>query len=266
MVSVRGRFCIDRWEAGTVEASSGLALSPYYPPSPRLFRWVVETWGQTLTRDRLVAFGFLDAGAPDGGAPDAAVALPLHVVMPLPDPPSWQLGARFVPRAVSRGGAVPQGSTPGFVAAEACRTADKRLCREDEWVAACKGERATRFPYGEQYRHGACNVFRADHPARILHGNASEGLSDPRLNQVALEGAALLRETGGSPLCKSAWGADAVFDMVGNLDEWVDEPGGLFLGGFYSRATRNGCEARIAAHPTSYFDYSTGFRCCADLR
>jgi len=99
----------------------------------------------------------------------------------------------------------------------------------------------------------------------MLHGNASEGLSDPRLNLVKLDGADLLRETGGTPLCKSVWGSDGVYDMVGNLDEWVDDPEGLFLGGFYSRATRNGCEARISAHPMVYFDYSTGFRCCADL-
>ena len=50
--------------------------------------------------------------------------------------------------------------------------------------------------------------------------------------------------------------------MVGNLDEWVDEPGGAFLGGFYSRATQNGCEARVTEHPPEYFDYSTGARCC----
>ena len=54
-------------------------------------------------------------------------------------------------------------------------------------------------------------------PARILHGSASEGLSDPRLNLVKLENAALLRETGGSPLCASTWGKDAIYDMVGNV-------------------------------------------------
>ena len=36
----------------------------------------------------------------------------------------------------------------------------------------------------------------------------------------------------------------------------MDEPGGMFLGGFYSRATRNGCESKITAHPPAYFDYS----------
>jgi hypothetical protein len=50
--------------------------------------------------------------------------------------------------------------------------------------------------------------------------------------------------------------------MVGNLDEWVEEPSGEFMGGFYSRGTKEGCDAAITAHPTSYYDYSLGVRCC----
>lgn len=295
MVNVRGQFCIDRWEATTQDVRTGEDLSPYYPPHTRLLRWTVNTWATNLARDRAVAFGWIDAGAPDGAAstreggaarlvsvtqdngavtwreltadasaPDGSV-LSLRVVMPLPDVPEVQQNDDFKPSAVSRGGVVPQGHTPGFVASEACRAAGKRLCREEEWVTACKGERGTQFPYGNDYRQGACNVFREEHPAHILHGNASEGLSDPRLNQVTNQGASLLRETAGSPLCKSVWGSDAIYDMVGNVDEWVDDPDGMFLGGFYSRSTRKGCESKITAHPTGYFDYSLGFRCCADL-
>jgi formylglycine-generating enzyme required for sulfatase activity len=91
------------------------------------------------------------------------------------------------------------------------------------------------------------------------------GLSDPRLNLIETPAGPLLRRTGTTSTCKSVWGQDAIFDMVGNLDEWVDDPGGVFVGGFFSRSTRNGCEARVASHPPAYFDYSTGFRCCADL-
>ena len=64
--------------------------------------------------------------------------------------------------------------------------------------------------------------------------------------------------------CASKWGDDAVFDMVGNLDEWTDDPRGTFVGGFYARATRAGCDARVSSHGASYFDYSTGVRCCGD--
>jgi len=39
---------------------------------------------------------------------------------------------------------------------------------------------------------------------------------------------------------------------------------GMFLGGFYARSTTKGCDAQISSHAPSYFDYSTGTRCCAD--
>ncbi|HSN99577.1 MAG TPA: hypothetical protein VLS89_14885, partial [Candidatus Nanopelagicales bacterium] len=64
--------------------------------------------------------------------------------------------------------------------------------------------------------------------------------------------------------CQSRWGSDAIHDMVGNLDEWVDDPDGAFAGGFYSRSTRAGCDALVTAHPRAYADYSTGVRCCRD--
>jgi hypothetical protein len=72
----------------------------------------------------------------------------------------------------------------------------------------------------------------------------------------------LLRQTGATHSCRSEWGQDAVFDMVGNLDEWIDDETGAFVGGFYARATREGCDARITSHPPEYFDYSLGVRCC----
>jgi hypothetical protein len=188
-----------------------------------------------------------------------------RAVMMLPPLVPWQADAMFRPIAVSAPGVVPQGFTPGFVADPACREAGKRLCREDEWVLACKGEKGTKFPYGDRYQQGRCNVFRQDHPGLILHGNWSVGLSDPRLNLVRDNAGEMLRNTGSTPSCASVWGQDAIFDMVGNLDEWIDDPAGVFVGGFYARNTRNGCDARVSSHPLVYFDYSTGFRCCADL-
>jgi formylglycine-generating enzyme required for sulfatase activity len=74
-----------------------------------------------------------------------------------------------------------------------------------------------------------------------------------------------LRLTGKTPSCVSRWGADRIYDMVGNLDEWVDDEAGLFLGGFYARSTREGCESRVSSHAPIYYDYSTGARCCRAL-
>jgi formylglycine-generating enzyme required for sulfatase activity len=139
------------------------------------------------------------------------------------------------------------------------------LCTLDEFVTACRGEDDLAFPYGDTYADGVCNVWREEHPAAVLHGNASVGHLDPRLNRVTAKGRPLLRATGATLACRSTWGGDAVYDLVGNLDEWVDDSGSAaFAGGFYARSTRAGCDAVITAHPKHYADYSTGVRCCRD--
>lgn len=234
MVDVAGRFCIDRYEASLVDVRASRPISPYFAPK---------------SGDARRAFdAFL------GTAPRAAPALP--------ELPGWELLESFEPKAESRVAVVPNGYVSGVLARAACENAGKRLCTRDEWVSACRGERDRRFPYGEVYEPGACNVSREAHPAQVLWGNASQNHLDPRLNLVAGATGPLLRRTGDTERCRSDWGPDAIFDMVGNLDEWVDDPGGAFLGGFYSRATTNGCEARVTEHPPTYFDYSTGVRCC----
>ncbi len=237
MVDVGGRFCIDRYEASLVDSRQGRALSPYFP---------------ARRADVVQAFElFRDAPRPDvQDAPE------------LPAPPPFELEESFGARATSRGAVVPNGYLSGVVAGEACQAAGKRLCSLAEWTFACRGEKNRRFPYGDDYEDGACNVFREAHPASVLHGDASINHLDPRLNLVKGSRGPLLRRTGESPRCRSEWSGDAAVDMVGNLDEWVDDPDGTFAGGFYARGTRDGCDAKIEAHPLEYFDYSVGVRCC----
>jgi hypothetical protein len=72
-----------------------------------------------------------------------------------------------------------------------------------------------------------------------------------------------LRLTGATPKCSSPWNGDALYDMVGNVDEWVEgEKAPAFVGGFYARSTTKGCEAIVDSHAAIYYDYSTGTRCC----
>ncbi|WP_199693922.1 hypothetical protein, partial [Sorangium cellulosum] len=244
MVRVARRFCVDRYEAVLLDRETGLEISAFYPPSRQAAASVERTWSKM----RLQL----------GDAEARQMELPLL--------PGWQKQREFEPRAVSRKGVLPQGYTSGAQAALACRNAGKRLCTLEEWRTACRGERDEQFPYGPTYADGRCNVFREGHPAAVLHRDVSLGHSDPRLNLVRVAGAPLLRRTGETATCASAWEDDAVSDMVGNLDEWIDDPEGTFVGGFYARATREGCMARVASHDFAYFDYSTGVRCCADLR
>jgi len=240
MVDVRGSFCIDRYESTLLDVAEERRVSPYYHPTRHGTRNAYSRWSKQR----------LEIGSETARR------------VGLPSPPTWQMEEEFRVKASSRPSSVPNGYLNLGRAREACANAGKRLCRAEEWVRACRGEQDRKFPYGDSYVAGKCNVFRSAHPAAELHDDASVGHLDPRLNQVRVRGDRLLHKTGETPLCKSDWGADAVYDMVGNLDEWIDDSGGVFLGGFYSRNTREGCAARISSHGPSYFDYSLGVRCC----
>jgi hypothetical protein len=239
MVAVAGRVCVDRFEIAIVDRESGAAWSPFYTPDLGRAREVVSFYEALRGR-----------AAP--GSVDASTDLPAL--------PTFSVA----PRAVSVRAAMPQGYLSADQADAACAAAGKRLCTEAEWVTACRGQAQREFPYGDRYEQGTCNVFREDHPSSILHGNPARYHDDPRNGLLVVADRPLLLETGGSPRCASRWGDDAIFDMVGNLDEWVADEQGAFLGGFYSRGSKSGCFAKVTAHPRRYSDYSTGARCCKD--
>ena len=279
MVLVAGKFCIDRYEA-SVSDGGGRTLSPYYPPDPLSAQRHWRRWTAVLSWEERAAAGRLDAGADAahlfaerqdaasclGGKidPDSGTCWQPRALVAVPPLPPWQRSGTYEYRAVSRPDVIPQGYMSGVTAEHACRAAGKRLCTEVEWVTACRGESRTRHPYGDKYRPGVCNIHREAHPSVVLRGDWGAKLTDPRMNLMHSDGDPLLRPTGQSPACVSRWGDDVIYDMVGNLDEWVDHRAGLFLGGFYARATRRGCLARIWTHAVSHVDFSTGFRCCRD--
>lgn len=161
-------------------------------------------------------------------------------------------------------GAIPQGYISGEVAELACEAAGKRLCSSDEWLRACEGPSGNTYPYGDTYDADACNADgRYPHPiVEVFGGNAqwnTTEMNDPLLNQLA-DG---LAPSGAYDECVTDEG---VYDMHGNLHEWVADSSGVFRGGFYVDASINGtgCSYRTTRHTFDYHDYSTGFRCCAD--
>jgi formylglycine-generating enzyme required for sulfatase activity len=186
-------------------------------------------------------------------------------------------GSGFI--AVSLAGVLPQGYISQNESAEACGNAGKRLCTMKEWQTACKGKRNYMFSFSTDPDAAGCNLGGPHHLAEFFGNNNSnwtyEDFNDPRLNQRP----GFLGKTGSHSDCKSDYG---VFDMLGNLQEWVSKkvrvtkPGsqykylGTFVGAFYSNpadtdevhAGGTGCEYRIAGHGPGYHDYSTGFRCC----
>ena len=177
--------------------------------------------------------------------------------------PYFNPGALRV-RAKSAAGAIPQAYVSQVQSGVACAAAKKRLCKDDEWVAACRGAKNTRFPYGADEKRGTCNDHREKHPAMEYLESANLSvftkLEHPCINQV--EDSLL---PGGTK--KECVTPEGVFDIVGNLHEWTADPTGHFRGGYYVDTWLNGhgCDYVTTAHEARYWDYSTGFRCCADM-
>lgn len=164
--------------------------------------------------------------------------------------------------AVSIPGAVPQGYISQVEASAACREAGKRLCTDEEWLRACQGAAGQTYPYGNARQPGVCADATSEHPAARYFGTTADWiyaeLDNACINQVPDS----LSRSGDHPMCESP---DGPIDMMGNLHEWTANAGGVFRGGFYADTRRNGegCLYRTTAHAPAYWDYSTGFRCCA---
>lgn len=187
--------------------------------------------------------------------------------------------------AQSAAGVFPQAYISRVEAKQACVNSGKRLCSRSEWMRACKGSRGTRYPYGNDGKRGACNTGKG-HLLNTFFGPKPGGwtyekFNDPKLNQEP----GFLAKSGEYEKCHSD---EEVFDIVGNLHEWInDEVGtdieqvlekdgverkeqpwragnGMFMGGFFSTTVEHGpgCTYTTIAHEPTYHDYSTGFRCC----
>lgn len=167
--------------------------------------------------------------------------------------------------AVSEGLVVPQGYISQEVADVACQNAGKRLCTSQEWLVACQGVDGWNYPYESDERDAdACNDFREVHPVMEVFGPtptwSSSEINDPSLNQLEDS----LDLTGENENCVSPEG---VYDLVGNLNEWVADVDGTFRGGSYVEAWVNGegCNYLTTVHNIFYHDFSSGFRCCMSL-
>jgi len=180
-------------------------------------------------------------------------------------------------RAAASAGPVPQGYIKGVQAGAACAPPrkppfhstpgrpppGKRLGGNPGGLRGCRGPADLTFPYGAVRQDGVCNDARAVHPAVEYFGSSDPSvfsmIDHPCLNQLPES----LDATGAHAGCVTAEGA---LDMMGNLHEWTSDPAGTFRGGFYVDTKLNGpgCLYATTAHDTGHWDYSTGFRCCAD--
>jgi hypothetical protein len=166
-------------------------------------------------------------------------------------------------RAISVAGAVPQAYIDAVQAGDACTNAGKRLCTDAEWLRACQGPSGTTYPYGNTLELGVCNDHRSEHPAVEYFGTSASWIYTMLENACIDQLPETVDPTGSRSGCVTAEGA---YDMMGNLHEWTANATGAFRGGYYMDTMLNGpgCLYVTTAHDTLYWDYSTGFRCCAD--
>ena len=120
MSAIDDKFCIDKWEASVVDASTGDEASPYYVPESGRARSQHSRWKAKPSKN------------------DAKY--------PLPPLPAAHASKDFRPKAVSQPDVYPQGFATHASAALACENAGKRLCTRKEWYKACAGSANTNIP------------------------------------------------------------------------------------------------------------------------
>ncbi len=113
-----------------------------------------------------------------------------------------------------------------------CLESGKRLCTPEEWVGACKGLKANNYPYGDKFEKKTC---------------PTEGKG--------------VYPSGSFPNCRNSFG---IFDMVGNVWEWVEGKKGdypLMYGGAYGYDEQADCNLSSQGSIGSKSG-EVGFRCC----
>ncbi len=144
-------------------------------------------------------------------------------------------------------------------AQEICRTSGKRLCGDSEWTLACEGSKWLPYPYGRRRDARACNIDK-----QLPHVD-EKAIADPKRSAAEVARLWQGEPSGSRSGCVSPFG---VFDMTGNVDEWVvNESGKPFRSaskGGYWGPVRARCRPLTTAHGESFPFYQTGFRCCAD--
>ncbi len=149
-----------------------------------------------------------------------------------------------------------------YEARDACANAGKRLCGDSEWTVACEGQERLPYPYGYDRNSEACNI---DKPHPDVNEKAL-GSNDPKVRDAEAKRLWQGEPSGARSSCVSPYG---VFDMTGNVDEWVvNEDGKPYksgLKGGYWGPVRDRCRPMTTVHAEGFSFYQIGFRCCSDV-
>jgi hypothetical protein len=171
----------------------------------------------------------------------------------------------------NRKGAHPTWMLDWYQAQATCESNGKRLCWASEWTAACEGPEHTPFPYGWERDHTQCNMdnFFIEPKKFGTKGAFLFYAKDRDIQARELSRLDQSVPSGSMQSCQSGFG---VYDMPGNVDEWVvsDEPprevskwAGL-KGGAWGHV-RSQCRPMTFSHDPAFAYYFVGFRCCKDI-
>ncbi len=149
-------------------------------------------------------------------------------------------------------------------ARDICATEGKRLCSAEEWSMACEGPKWKPYPYGYRRDDTACNI---DKPYIMPDNDAFE---NPRTRAAEIARVRQSEPSGSRPRCRSEFG---VYDMTGNVDEWVlndagsrtEPPYQSGLKGGWWGPVRDRCRPMTTDHNEWHSGYQIGFRCCKDV-
>lgn len=130
-----------------------------------------------------------------------------------------------------------------------CRWVGGRLCTETEWLDACRGTEGRAFPYGSTFDIEACNV---QSQTTTVEGRART--TAPVKSHARCEG-----------------GLAGLFDMAGNVAEWVDSCHDNYCkfrgAGYLSNDPVDrfaGCGAVCSGNDKGFQSGVVGIRCCKD--
>jgi len=148
---------------------------------------------------------------------------------------------------------IPATRMSWFAARDACEAAGKRLCTEREWIAACQGQlpvdddgdgqfaddmvEGNVYPYGEYHERGRCWDARNKDTERPVYTGEMAGCAN----------------------------ADGIYDLTGNVEEWVGETeeAAVLLGGSFDTSKDFArCYRRNDTFGPGLANRRTGFRCC----
>lgn len=165
-------------------------------------------------------------------------------------------------------GSYPDYAYNAIISEQACSSVKKRICTHKEWIVACKGMHNYIYGYGNVWIPNNCNDS-------LISGYITADWAKMENYSIWKAYAHTLykaEKSGSRDTCYSEWEDGKIYDMLGNMREWVKDQNGLegysFGSGFWfgtmSGAAAGNCEFSVENHSKGFATYESDARCCSD--